>query len=73
MAKTLEQRYRYHLVDDVPYFESRYYAQKFINEQLPVESDRFYSVERVVGYRNDQYFKVMVIGPVKIKQNKDFV
>ena len=32
MAKSLEQEYRFQLVDGIKVFESRYYAQKYLDE-----------------------------------------
>lgn len=32
MFKSTEQKYRFHIVDGMKFFESRYYAQKYLNE-----------------------------------------
>lgn len=70
--KPLEKEYRYKMVREVPEFESRYYAQRFIDEQLPKEENREYRVVRKLGYEEDT-FVIQCIGLLKIKQNKDFV
>lgn len=71
MAKTIQQRYRFFVSEDgIVFFETRYYADKYIKDVL-----RFnYPPDVQYDISAEEYgFRIWLVSPFKIKQNKDFV